>query len=78
MRATSFPRYLAITVVLSAVIATAMLSVFYAQYRWLAGALVESSGEHYAASIAVGFERRELGRLQRIADSIILHNILTD
>jgi len=78
MKGTNFPRYLAITVVLSAVIATAMLSVFYMQYRSLAGALVQSSGEHYAASIAEGFQRRELGRLQRIGDAILLRSIVTD
>ena len=78
MKGINFPRYLVITVVLSAVIATAMLSVFYMQYRWLAGALVQSSGEHYAESIADGFQRREMGRLQRIGDAIVLHSIVTD
>lgn len=64
------PRYLALAAALSLVVVGLMLSIFYGQYRWLAGGLVDASVDEHSASLAASFERRARGQLHRIADEL--------
>ncbi|MEX2496468.1 MAG: EAL domain-containing protein [Woeseia sp.] len=78
------PRYLILAAALSIVVVGIMLSIFYGQYRWLAGGIVETSVEFHNVSLATSFERRARGTLHRIADNIAaapgseaaVHNVL--
>ncbi|HLT91345.1 MAG TPA: EAL domain-containing protein [Woeseiaceae bacterium] len=64
------PRYLVLAAALSVVVAGLMLSIFYGQYRWLAGGIVDASVDEHLASLSASFERRARGRLHRIADDL--------
>jgi diguanylate cyclase (GGDEF)-like protein/PAS domain S-box-containing protein len=64
------PRYLVLAAALSAVVVGLLLSIFYGQYRWLAGGIVEASVREHNASLTASFERQARGRLHRIADQL--------
>ncbi|HEX2138755.1 MAG TPA: EAL domain-containing protein [Woeseiaceae bacterium] len=64
------PRYLILASALSLVVVGIMLSIFYGQYRWLAGGIVGASVDEHNASLAASFERQARGDLHRIADQV--------
>lgn len=64
------PRYLILASALSLVVVGLLLSIFYGQYRWLAGGIVGASVDEHNASLAASFERRARGQLHRIADEL--------
>lgn len=64
------PRYLILASMLSLVVVGIMLSIFYGQYRWLAGGIVGASVDEHNASLAASFERQARGDLHRIADQL--------
>ncbi|HET6629462.1 MAG TPA: EAL domain-containing protein [Woeseiaceae bacterium] len=64
------PRYLILASTLSLVVVGIMLSIFYGQYRWLAGGIVGASVDEHSASLAASFERQARGDLHRIADQV--------
>lgn len=64
------PRYLIIALTLAAVVIAILLSIFYGQYRWLAGELVATGVEHHETSLMRSFERRATGRVSHIADNL--------
>ena len=72
------PRYLILAAALSFVVVGIMLSMFYGQYRWLAGGMVETSVASHNASLEASFERRARGTLHRIADELASTPDLTD
>jgi diguanylate cyclase (GGDEF)-like protein/PAS domain S-box-containing protein len=78
MTGKTVPRYLALTATLSLVVGGLMLSVFYGQYRTLAGRLVETSAEQFDVAQSASFERRARARMHRIADAIALHIVVAD
>ena len=78
MTGKTVPRYLALTATLSLVVGGLMLTVFYGQYRSLAGQLVETSAEQFDAAQSASFERRSRSRMHRIADAIALHNVVAE
>jgi diguanylate cyclase (GGDEF)-like protein/PAS domain S-box-containing protein len=55
-----------------------MLSIFYGQYRWLAGGIVGTSVDEHNASLAASFERTARGALHRIADELATAPDLND
>ncbi len=64
------PRYLVLAAALSLVVVGIMLSIFYGQYRGLAGGIVGASMDEHNASLAASFERQARGDLHRIADEL--------
>jgi diguanylate cyclase (GGDEF)-like protein len=64
------PRYLILASTLSLVVVGIMLSIFYGQYRWLAGGIVGASVNEHNTSLAASFERQARGDLHRIADQV--------
>ncbi len=64
------PRYLIVASTLSLVVVGIMLSMFYGQYQWLAGGIVDASVDEHNASLAESFERQARGDLHRIADQV--------
>lgn len=69
------PRYLVLTAALAIAVVGIMLSVFYGQYRWLAGNLMTSSADLFAEAQVISFERRATDRLGHVRDSIALHRV---
>ncbi|MDZ7644455.1 MAG: methyl-accepting chemotaxis protein [Woeseiaceae bacterium] len=65
------PRYLILSLTLAAVVTGLMLSIFYAQYHWLAGSMARAGAAQHERTLAAGFERRSRARLQRIAASLV-------
>ena len=57
-------------VALSLVVVGIMLSMFYGQYRWLAGGIVGASVDEHNASLAASFERQARSDLHHIADEL--------
>ena len=72
------PRYLILALTLSLVVVGIMLSMFYGQFRWLAGGIVDVSVAEHNASLEASFERRARGTLHRIADELALAPDLAD
>ncbi|MEX2125042.1 MAG: EAL domain-containing protein [Woeseia sp.] len=72
------PRYLILAVTLSLVVVGILLSMFYGQFRWLAGGIVDASVEEHNSSLEASFERRARGTLHRIADELSQAPDLTD
>lgn len=64
------PRYLILISALSLVVVVIMISMFYGQYRWLAGGIVGTSVDQHNASLAESFERQARGQLHEIADAL--------
>ena len=49
-----------------------MLALFFAQYRWLAGELVNTSAAEHEVVLRVSFERRFRAQLHQLADQLAL------
>ncbi len=64
------PRYLILASTLSLVVVGIMLSMFYGQYRWLAGGIVGASVDEHNASLVAGFERQARSDLRHVADQL--------
>lgn len=64
------PRYLIISITLAAVVVAILLSIFYAQYRWLAGGLVSIGAERHESSLVSNFEEQTGTWLTRIASNL--------
>jgi diguanylate cyclase (GGDEF)-like protein/PAS domain S-box-containing protein len=62
--------YLILAAALTLVVVGLMLSLFYDQYRWLAGDIVTSSVQEYSAILQRSFEARARSQLQRTADEL--------
>jgi len=73
MTGSTVPKYLVLTAALALTVVGVMLSVFYGQYRWLAGNLVTTSAQLYEEGQAASFERQARARLARIASAIGAH-----
>ena len=70
MIGTRIPRFLLYATALGAVVAVVMLTLFYAQYRWLASQIVSASYEEHRVVLQGSFERRARAELHRIADQL--------
>jgi len=65
-----FPRIWLLVVALAATSAVIMLSMFYAQYRWLANQIVTTSSDEHLAFVQGSFERRTRSRIHAVADAL--------
>ena len=72
------PRSLLYATALGAVVAIVMLSLFYGQYRWLAGEIVAASYEEHRVLLQASYERRARAELHRIADQLPIDATATD
>ncbi len=70
MTGSAVPKYLVLTAALAVTVVGIMLSVFYGQYRLLAGNLVTTSAQLYEEGQAASCERQARSRLARIANGI--------
>jgi diguanylate cyclase (GGDEF)-like protein/PAS domain S-box-containing protein len=70
MTANKIPRYLWIVLTLGASVAIIMLSLFYAQYRWLAADITAASVVEHRRLLNESFERRARAQLHAIADRV--------
>jgi len=66
------PRFLLYATMLGAVVAAIMLTLFFAQYRWLANQIVTASYDEHRALLEQSFERRARADLHRVADNLPL------
>jgi diguanylate cyclase (GGDEF)-like protein/PAS domain S-box-containing protein len=64
------PRYLWLVLALGASVAVIMLSMFYAQYRWLASEITEASVAEHGRLLDESLERRSRAQLHVIADRL--------
>jgi diguanylate cyclase (GGDEF)-like protein/PAS domain S-box-containing protein len=64
------PRYLLLVSTLVVVVVGILMSMFYGQYRWLAGSIVDSSVEQHTATLHADFNRRAVSRLHEIAENL--------
>ena len=64
------PRTLLYVTVLGAVVAAILLSMFYGQYRWMAGQIMSTSYEEHRAQLEASFERRVRAELHAISDML--------
>ena len=64
------PRFFLYATALGAVVAVVMLTLFFAQYRWLANQIVSASYEEHRVVLQGSFERRARAELHRIADQL--------
>ena len=78
MSASKIPRYLLFATVLGTAVTVIMLSMFYGQYRWLAGEIVARSSAEHDTFLAASFERRVRFQLHVIADALLLEANIDD
>ena len=64
------PRLLLLAVALSVAVSGIMLSVFYAQYHWLANQIVETSTAEHDRLLEASFERRARSQIRSAAGSL--------
>lgn len=64
------PGLLAITVALSVAVTAILLSVFYAQYQWLARELVATSSAEHSQILAADYERRARAQMLDATDNL--------
>ena len=72
MIASKLPRYFLFALVLGVGVTIIMLSMFYGQYRWLAGEIVARSSAEHDTFLEASFERRMRTQLTVIADELAL------
>ena len=72
MIASKIPRYLLFALILGIGVTAIMLSMFYGQYRWLAGEIVARSSEEHDSFLEASFERSMRSRMGVIADGLLL------
>ena len=70
MSGSKVPRFLLYVTTLGVVVAAILLSLFYAQYHWLANQIVATSYEEHRELLEASFERRMRAQLHAIADSL--------
>ena len=78
MSASKIPRYLLFATVLGAAVTVIMLSMFYGQYRWLAGEIIARSSAEHNSFLEASFERRVRFQLHVIADALLLEADIDD
>jgi len=78
MAGSTVPKHIVLTAILAVAVVGIMLAVFYGQYRWLAGHMLESGTELYASSQRADFETRSSEQLARIATGIATHHEQSD
>ncbi len=66
------PRILFYVMALGVIVAAIMLSLFYAQYRWLASQIVAASYDEHRTVLEASYTRRARAELHAIADSLPL------
>ncbi len=69
MIGSKIPKYLAFALVLGVAVSIIMLSMFYGQYRWLAGEIVAESTAEHLTFLRQSYERRTRARLRGIVES---------
>jgi diguanylate cyclase (GGDEF)-like protein/PAS domain S-box-containing protein len=74
MTGSTIPKHIVLTAVLAIAVVCVMLAVFYGQYRWLAGNMLSTGTELYAAGQRSSFESRAMTRLGQAAEDIINHH----
>ena len=72
MTANKVPRYLLFVLTLGSAMAIIMLSMFYAQYRWLTNEITGISVSEHGELLQDSFERRARAQAHAIADDIAL------
>ena len=70
MTANKVPRYLLFVLMLGTAMAIIMLSMFYAQYRWLANEITGISVSEHGELLEASFERRARAQTHSVADDI--------
>ena len=70
MTGSKIPRFFLYATAFGIVVAAIMLSLFYAQYHWLANQIVTTSYEEHRTLLEASFERRMRAQLHAIADSL--------
>ena len=65
------PRYLLFVLTLGVVVAAAMLSMFYGQYRWLASEITTSGAAQHEAFLRDSYERHAQSQLHALADDLV-------
>jgi diguanylate cyclase (GGDEF)-like protein/PAS domain S-box-containing protein len=70
MTGSRIPRLLVHAVALGVIVLGVVLSLFYAQYRWLANQIVAASYEEHRALLEASFTRRARAELHAIADGL--------
>jgi len=64
------PRLFLYATVLGTVAAVIMLSMFFGQYRWLAGQMMATSYEEHRSLLQMNFDRHSLEELRAISDAL--------
>ncbi len=70
MTSKRIPRYLLLSITLGALIAVALLVMFYGQYRWLANDLMATSVAEHDTFLRASFERRIRAQLHDTTDRL--------
>jgi diguanylate cyclase (GGDEF)-like protein/PAS domain S-box-containing protein len=70
MITSKFPRYLLVALLLGVAVSVIMLSMFYGQYRWLAGEIVATSSAEHDNFLAANLERRVQAEMRVVADEL--------
>ena len=70
MTGNKIPRYLWFVLTLGASVAVIMLSIFYAQYRWLASEITSASVSEHSRQLDASFEQHARTQLLAIADRV--------
>jgi len=78
MIGSKIPRYLLFGLALGAIVAAAMLSMFYGQYRWLANEITTTSAAQHDAFLRASYERRVRAQMHSLADSIVAEQAAED
>ena len=64
------PRFFLYATVLGTVVAAIMLSMFFGQYRWLAGQIMSTSYEEHRTLLEASFNRHTRAELRAISDAL--------
>jgi diguanylate cyclase (GGDEF)-like protein/PAS domain S-box-containing protein len=70
MIGSKIPRYLLFSLTLGAIVAVAMLSMFYGQYHWLANEITTASAAQHDVFLRESYEQRLHARMHSISDSL--------
>ncbi len=70
MTGSKIPRLLLYATAIGIVVSAIMLSLFYAQYHWLANQIVHTSYEEHRTLLEASFERRMRAQLHAVVDSL--------
>ncbi len=72
MIASRIPRYFLFALMLGFAVTVIMLSMFYGQYRWLAGEIVTRSSAEYDSLLEANFEHQARSQMADIGGSFAL------